>query len=300
MSMCSWIVVSQGVLNLKCLVPLIFAFSLCAVADTFEMSLNHDRKAVVVIQHPPTTKEWIVFLPGSDCGHYDPEDSRWIAWSRSHKSYGVLSIDKAGMRVDGTCSTSEFHWSARRQQRIDDVLFILNSILPSDAKIILFGESEGGYIAPDVAKFDSRVKALILLSAGTRSWIEEELKLAKPSQRPKLTQFFQQEVLGNLSFDKFYEKLSYAQLNSYDTNQTYLSLASSPIPVLMINGARDRSVWISGVRQDVYRMKNGNISSRILPGANHSLECADALTDPTLLENELRTLLLSFFREHEL
>lgn len=256
----------------------------------------------VIVKQPAGTDCWIVFLPGSGCGIFEPQSSRWIQWLRSVKPYGVLAINKAGAMPDGTCSQDEYQRSSVRQQRIADIQAALQKQLPAQAKVLLIGESEGGYIAPDIAAADSRVKSMILLSAGTRSWIEELVNLSPVRERAGLQKFFNEKVIGNNSLSDFYDDTSYAQLNSYHLGQTLNPLKALQIPILMINGGQDRHVWVGGVIQDLRRLRmefgKKNIQHRIFPELNHSLECAVSSCDGEKVSRQLRDLVQSFVREN--
>jgi pimeloyl-ACP methyl ester carboxylesterase len=229
-----------------CLIVFLISRALTAKTVDFELS-NGRRAAVSVINSNSANDEWIVFLQGSGCSIYDPYRSKWIAWLQEKHLYNVLVVNKAGAAMDGTCRETEFQFSSLRQQRINDIRSVLSDYLPANANVILFGESEGGYIAPDIAVEDTRVVSLILISGGTKNWIEEEVMLAPTDKRTELLRFFKSEVIGNLTLEKFYDETSYALFNSYNNHQSFQSLQRLKVPALFLEGDQDKVIWVEGV-----------------------------------------------------
>ena len=247
----------------------------------------------------PSDTSWLVFLPGSECEHYDSDDSRWVDEIIKLRPFKLLVIEKVGVRADGSCDIDKFREHSIRGRRIADIKAAMAREIPHDAEILLVGESEGGYIAPDIAVADLRVKRLIELSAGTRSWIDEEISFVALSEQPALRKFFDDFVVGNPDPKKFYHEWSYAELNSFDTHQTYESLFHLDIPVLMFNGDRDRLTWVAGTIADVKDLMSrgkSNIELYLFEGANHGLERekGDSLCEAGALRSSQNRLIRNF------
>ena len=215
--------------------------------------------------------------------------------------FNILIIEKKGVRADGTCDFKQFNERSLREVRIDDIQNVMKRELPVDADILLVAESEGAYIAPDIALADSRVTKLIDLSGGTKSWIDEEVSFVPDSEKPALREFFRDKVIGHPSHSLFYRGFSYAELNSYDNHKTYDSLKALKIPVLMLNGDRDRQTWVIGTADDILnlqRLGKQNISMHLFPGVSHSLDCvaSDSRCEPSALRSSQDALVHQFLR----
>lgn len=272
-------------------------------AENIVVPLKGGRSVIAYRVQSSETSPWLVFLPGSGCGIYDARPDSWFSiigrqFVRFHRSLNGLVINKAGATPNG-CNEPEFLRSALRERRIGDIREVLANVLPRNARILLVGESEGGYIAPDIALLDPRVKALILLSGGTRSWIDEEIFFVRPEERLALKEFFAREVIPNPTLDKFYRGWSYAQLVSFHTQKTYFSLRQSPKPTLVLNGARDTKTWVDGTQQDLIQLRERerktNLEFYLLPGADHALRCGRAFNcDPAKLQAQIEALVSRF------
>lgn len=263
-------------------------------AATSELSLSGNRRSVNILERSAETPHWIVYMPGSGCGLFDVSGSRWIHWLKEAHDYNLLVTNKAGIGIDGDCRRDEYERSSLRSQRIEDTLVALRTYVPRDAKITLVSESEGGYIAPDIAVADSRVQSTILISSGTRSWLDEEIMLADPENRPRVQTLMNTEVRGSDSLDKFYDGMSYAQLNSYDTDATVSALRKLKIPVLSMQGGRDRNIWVGGTVSDLQSLiaeGKSNIAYRIFANAHHGLACQGTCAQAKLNRHLCRTIL---------
>ncbi len=267
-----------------------------ALAEVREVALPGGRKVAVTLERIDDQLEWLVFLPGSICDIVDG-GSRPVSMVRNKRAYNLLIINKAGVSQSGKCDQAEYNRASVRSQRIQDIQAVMKSSLSPDAKILLMGESEGGYIAPDIALADKRIESMILISAGTRSWIDEEIAMAPEDKREATRRFLQQEVRGRNVHDKFFNGWSYAQLNSYDTTQTYDALKAIKIPVLAINGAHDTQTWVEATREDleflIQHEGKSNIEFHYLKDADHGLNCASPGCDEAAFEKHLCGLILS-------
>ncbi len=255
-------------------------------ARSYYYSLDHGRRAPISIETNASTTDWLVLMPGSGCNFYEISDSRFLKWLTAGRAFNVLLIGKTGADIGKTneaCRVDEFQRSSLRPQRIRDTQTIMRDLIPAGSRILLSAISEGAYIAPDVAVADSRVKAYIDISGNTQSWMTEELMcVPEGPKRDKLAKFFDEEVRGNDSFEKYYVDWTYAYLNSYDTHQAYDMMKALHIPIVWLNGDADETLWVEGARLDamdlIHKQGKTNIEYHWLHGADHGLHCADALT----------------------
>jgi pimeloyl-ACP methyl ester carboxylesterase len=217
---------------------------------------------------------WLVGLPGSGLESWD------FDWRERRSLLGgwgggvhLLMVNKPGLDEEGRVrDAAEFERSFRREMRVRDYAEFLRRRIPAGDRILLLGFSEGAYLAPDLARRDRRVRALALLSGGTRSWLDEEVyKSARPAQALARVA----RVYGRPhSRTQGWCGLSNATWMSYDCDTTFESLRRLDIPVFTAHGLRDRLVDVHSVLADLteLRRRHGKaITSRVYPNADHTL-----------------------------
>jgi pimeloyl-ACP methyl ester carboxylesterase len=280
---------------------LIFVSLKTAAFESSALKLPTGRSVVAELEAANSHKRWIVFLPGSTCGLYLHGETPWLATLNSAWPANVLVINKAGVGGDNRCRMQEFKEGSLRQNRIDDVLAALKLKIPDGEEILLVGESEGGYIAPDIALQYPGVRGLVLISGGTRSWLDEEVARAPEAKRASLRAMFDRDVVGSTDFEKTYLGWTYAQLASYNTNQTVTSLRALQIPVAAFHGEDDKNIWVSAAISDfsqlIEREGKSNLHSYVIQGAAHGLHCASEDCSSAPPEAAVCEKLLSFARE---
>lgn len=244
-----------------------------AQAEVRELQLPSGRRVTVTQEYSGADHPWLVYLPGSPCALFNAEQDFVLNTLRSRRSYNLLVINKAGLLPGGACERPVFLEGSLRDSRIEDVLSVMDMVVPRAARVLLVGESEGAYIAPDIALARPQVSRLLLLSGGTRSWIEEEIMMAPIAERARLRDFFENEVLARPGYDEFYSDVTFAQLASYHTRRTFWSLARLNRPVLAINGTQDDLVWIEGVKRDYRHLPHELV---LLEGAGHEVPGPEA------------------------
>ncbi|MES2963713.1 MAG: alpha/beta fold hydrolase [Bdellovibrionota bacterium] len=253
-----------------------------ASPTTTGVTLSGGREAVAEMDFSDPKSPWIVFVPGSGCARFNLQDSFVVRSLRAKRHFNVLVINKTGVAADGSCRTKEFELSSLRDQRVEDTLTIMDNLLRQDAKVVVIGESEGGYLTPEIAKRDSRVLAMVWISGGTRSWIEEEISFVAQSKQAKLRRFMDEEVRPNPTFDLKYKGWTYAQLVSFDNDKTMRALRSLSVPALLLNGTRDGQTWVAATSMDLRELINGegksNLEFHFLKDADHGLKCAKHAT----------------------
>ena len=246
---------------------------------------------------------WLVYMPGSG-DRLSPLSKRGFlkALLPQHK-YNLLVINKVGIELNGKVSSQlDFQKGSIRSQRIADTLSAMKQLLPAEARVLLIALSEGAYIAPEVAEADNRVRALILLSGNSWSWLEEEVRCLPQEKQTELRIFLENTVVPNPVFDKYYGKFwSYAYFDSYNTDATYRALARSSLPILALHGSQDEVLWLDGALQHLEQLVvnegKTNIERHLIEGANHSLGCpekSETSCDPVAIQQRLSTLLLNF------
>lgn len=293
----------------KCVFALVCFFAAStSFARSFEYSLDQGHRAPISIETNPATNDWLVLMPGSGCIFYEISDSRFLTWLKAERPLNILLIGKVGAdfgKAEDKCRVDEFQRSSVRSQRIKDNQTILHDLIPANARILLSAISEGGYIAPDIAVADQRVKAYIDLSGNTQSWMTEELMcVPEGPKRDKLAKFFDEEVRGNDSFTKYYSDWTYGYLNSYDTHRAYDMMKTLDIPIAWLNGDHDETLWVEGARLDAMDLINNqgkkNIEYHWLAGADHGLHCAKTAKgcDEAALQAQVKQIVTGFAARH--
>ena len=294
--------ITTGALILAATLPIVFP---SLAKHSYEYALDNGRHTTVTITKDANTTDWLVLVPGSGCKKFlkfDPFDNL-----RLKRAFNTLIISKAGAELDeADCRKDEFQRSSVRSQRILDNQTIMRDLIPANSRIFLAGYSEGGYIAPDIAVADPRVKALLSFSGSTQNWMTEEIMCVDAGpKRDALQKKFETQVIGNNSFTEFYnEDWSYAYLNSYITRRSFEMMKQLTIPVLWLNGDHDDILWIDGARQDAMDLINihgkTNIEYHFIAGAGHDLKCAKTAPtcDPDLLKAQIFGLIEAFAQTH--
>lgn len=263
--------------------------------------LSSGQSLVISIQTKNTNDPWLVYLPGSGPQINPITKSAVLGHILSSRRMNLLIINKVGVELDGKVRDAEsFQRGSVRNQRIIDNLEVMNRFIPKQSQILLVSLSEGAYIAPKVALSDARVKSLILLSGNSWSWLEEEVQCAPAEDQESLRAYLEKEVLPNPVFDRFYQDWSFAYFDSYATNDTYLELKKTDIPVLAIYGNRDKTIWLNGAIMNLKKLvsieNKSNIEFHIINGAGHTLKCPkeDSSCDSQKISSEINNLINPF------
>jgi pimeloyl-ACP methyl ester carboxylesterase len=217
------------------------------------------------------TRRWLVFLPQSSAEfhHGARSEIKALLGSELAAKFNYLVINKPGLSPRGLDSKA-FESSFRRQRRVSDALQTLKAVVPARDKIYLVGYSEGAYLAPQIARLDARVEAVIMIGGGTRGWLKEELGIAQSDKRPALVRQIRRIQANPLSTEKW-NGFSYATWNSYRHDSTLNSLKRLEMPMLSILGARDRVIDLKATLTDLQRLSlQKDLKTAVLPACGHS------------------------------
>lgn len=208
-----------------------------------QIDLKRGRSLIAAFsQAPRKTHKWVVFLPesGSDFRRGDRQELENLVGRRAAKKFHFLVINKPGVLPAGI-DRALFEGSFRRKRRIEDALFTLKKIIPRRDQIHLIGYSEGAYLAPQIARKDSRIQSVTMIGGGTRGWLKEELSNASRREKPLFEQKIQ-DIYRKPSSLKKWNGFSYATWHSYRGDNTLKALRGLKLPTLAILGARDRVI----------------------------------------------------------
>lgn len=181
------------------------------------------------------------------------ELEHWLPPSLA-KKFNFLIINKTDLDFRGR--QPGFDRSFTRDLRLADANETLKKLVPADDKIFLIGYSEGAYLAPELALLDNRVKAIGMLSGGTRSWLEEELKHASSQETEEVQKHIDLIRLQPNDVTRKWRGFSYLTWASYDNNRTIEALRNLRIPVQVFLGARDRLVDTVSALEDMLELND--------------------------------------------
>jgi dienelactone hydrolase len=216
-------------------------------------------------------RRWVVFVSesGADFQEGSRSELRVLLGPKLMKKYNYLALNKPGLLPKKTVA-AVFEKSFRRELRIKDALKTMNEIIPAGHEVVLVGYSEGAYLAPQIARHDSRVIAMIMIGGGTRGWLKEELSHAGPRERRALKKQFR-DIYRHPKSLKKWNAFSYATWYSYRGDDTLKALEKLEIPTLAILGARDRTIDLKSAVQDLRKlMKKKPIELKVFGACGHS------------------------------
>jgi pimeloyl-ACP methyl ester carboxylesterase len=204
--------------------------------------------------------------------------------------YDVLFMEKYAFD-----DSIKFEMTNYRERRINDINFILNyinnSIYKNNLKdVVIFADSEGGDIAPEIACENNFVKKLIIIGNGGMSGPEKIKILFEKEKKLKYQGYLTMsgiksteqidsllnDIKNNPTTERRFLGSTYKYWNSYifyDVDSFYDKLT---IPTLVIIGDKDMSVPCESVSFLKEKYKNNrNFSCYIIPGLNHNLLDSD-------------------------
>lgn len=236
-----------------------------------QISLKDGRK-LMIRESLTGSRFWLVFLSGSaaEWSDFDALETQDLM-GRFREEPNLLIIGKPGVAPDGRVSEAAFERSFRRDLRVRDYLDVLRQQIPARDKILLMGFSEGAYLSPEIASLDPRVRAVALLSGGTRSWIDEEIYKMGARQEGKVLKRIGRVYARPESRTLTWFGNSHATWMSYDNERTAESLRALRIPILAIHGSNDRMIDVDSARQDLRDLSNPQVEMHLLNGEDHTL-----------------------------
>lgn len=199
--------------------------------------------------------------------------------------YDVLFIEKFAFD-----DSVKFETTNCRERRTYDVNFVLNYINKNIYKnkikdIVIFADSEGGEIAPEIACENNLVKRLIILGNGGLSGPEKIKILLEKEKKMNYHGFLTSsgikslsdidsllnDIKNNANSDKRFLGYTYKYWYSYifyDVDSFYNKLS---IPTLVIIGEKDMNVPCESVSFLKEKFKNkSNFYCHIIPDLNHN------------------------------
>lgn len=216
--------------------------------------------------------KWIVYIPESGAGFHRGSRNELAAILGPSRAaqYNFLVVNKTGIGPRKTDSEL-FEKSFRRRLRIQDAITAMKTVIPRRHEIVLLGYSEGAYLAPQVARLDKRVKAIVMIGGGTRGWLREELNNS-PQGREKAALARQiREIQSRPRSAEKWNGFSFATWNSYREDSTLKALRLLTIPSLAILGARDRTIDLKSALTDLTALAAKKpIHTRVLRSCGHS------------------------------
>ena len=193
----------------------------------------------------------------------------------------VYALQKryVGHRETGQFKPSnQFHQYNHYLQLVNDQKDFINSLIKNESltgkKIIIFGVSEGGNIAAQLASEIPQVTHLMVLGSGGMVGIDEFRIWGKKY---------------NIDFDKLYQQVKEHPDSIYRlaVGQTYKYWASvlpvNPmdylktitIPILYVVGGEDEMMPVESVyflQNEFKRLRKQNLTVKVYPGCNHVLK----------------------------
>ncbi|HMN68920.1 MAG TPA: dienelactone hydrolase family protein [Bdellovibrionales bacterium] len=239
-----------------------------------EISL-HDRRRLIIRESLTGSRWWIVFLSGSAAEWTDfNESERSVLTRRFDLPPNILVIGKPGVLPSGRVIDSVFEPSFRRDTRVRDYLEVMRAWIPPGDRILLMGFSEGAYLSPEIALRDDRVRALALISGGTRSWIDEEIFKMGSRQEGKVLKRIARVYARPESRALTWFGNSHATWMSYDNDRTKEALEKVKVPILAIHGDKDRMIDLDSVRADLRAVRRAGreVEMHMLKNVDHTLQ----------------------------
>lgn len=218
-----------------------------------------------------TSRLWAVYLPESGAGFHSGsrKEINQLLGPSLASGFHYLVINKNGVGPRGV-DRKAFEPSFRRHLRVQDALATMARLIPAGHKIFLIGYSEGAYLAPQIARLDGRVKAMVMIGGGTRGWLKEELSNAEGRGKAALLRQIR-EIEANPRPDQKWQGFSYATWHSYRHDSTLAALNRLRIPSLAILGSQDRTIDLRATLDDLYELSNRRpVETRVIPRCGHS------------------------------
>lgn len=182
-------------------------------------------------------------------------------------------IEKCGMEWDNkACSV---------------VLDTLVQMLQLTDKIVAVGGSEGGLLATRFAAHDQRVTHLVsIVSTGLNQFYSSIINRRMDAAKGEMTHQEAQAAVDSLfavykkvysdpnSTEKWYYGHPYKRWGSFCNYIPLTDLVKLDIPILFVNGTRDRSspvLHADYIQLEFIRLGKDNLTCFVLPGVEHSL-----------------------------
>lgn len=187
----------------------------------------------------------------------------------------------------------KFLQSDCRERRVNDIETTLHYVIDSSYhnrlnEILIFSDSEGGAISPEIANEIPEVKRMIIISNGGLNG-PEKIKLAfeKEKRSNKKGYFFLSgidtiekldklldDIKNNPTVNKTFLGSTYKYWDSYIFYDVDNDFNKLKIPTLVLVGENDSSIPVESVLS-LKEKKKENISAYIIPDADHEFKDKD-------------------------
>lgn len=177
-----------------------------------------------------------------------------------------------------------------RERRIEDIEFVVNHVIEDIydnnlEEVLIFADSEGGTIAPEIACKIDKVTHMIIMGAGGYSQAQEfEILLNNEIENGKEGKFIKagiknqqelkakfKETSDNPTYEKYWLGHTYKYWDSFLNYKPDRYLECLSIPVLYIIGKEDESVPYQSVEYLANKFSHKeNFTFEIIPELDHS------------------------------
>lgn len=166
------------------------------------------------------------------------------------------------------------HYPQLVQDQNEFIQYILSKYNYSNKNIIIFGVSEGGNIAAQLASEIPQTTHLVTVGSGGMVGIEEFRAWGK-SQNINFDKIYQEVKLEPDNIEKTALGNTYKYWSSVLSVNPMTSLKKLDIPMLAVIGERDEMTPIESVlflRREFNRLGKDNLTVKIVPDSNHALK----------------------------
>lgn len=202
----------------------------------------------------------------------------------SSLGYDILYMEKYAFN-----DSIKFMQTDCRERRTDDInnilKYVAESIYNGNLKeVMIFADSEGGVIAPEIATNNNIVKRMIIMGNGGLSGVEKINLIFEKEKRTNTKGYLGisgietkeqldgllSEIKNNSTIEKIFLGFTYKYWNSYifyDIDSYYDKLS---IPTIVIVGENDISIPVESVTrlQERYKSRK-NFTFSVIPNVNH-------------------------------
>lgn len=204
----------------------------------------------------------------------------------------ILGFDILYLEKYGHDNRTLFNKTNCRKRRIKDISFVVKHVLKNLydnnlKEVIIFADSEGGTIAPEISVNIEEVTHMIVMGAGGYSQSKElEVLLKRETQSNKDGMLKKagienqqqlrekcNQIKNNPTHNKFWLGQTYKYWAGYLDYQPESHLSKLDIPVLYITGREDKMVPFQSIQYLADRFADrNNFRFEIIPDVNHNFQ----------------------------
>lgn len=257
----------------------------------------------------------LVIFHGSDCNSVTHMSSVQTIWQGIAPDAALLTIEKYGIDASLRYATGEqphcptaYLENNTIEQRIDDGVHVVQTLMDSYQRIMLVGGSEGGSIALGVAAKIQEVHAVLVLNAGSSSFqhdVEYSIIRSVPEEEKKLVlqefrQFAAQILESEAPFPVEVSGHGYGFWKDILTRDLLSPLNQISAPVLIMQSTADESVDPLKAQQQIESLISAgadNIQLVMLHGLDHSFRDASGRSKLGDVLEQASRILASFRKQ---